>query len=139
MSFQSDLRKFAMNAGTKADLIVKKVCLDLNSDLIKACPVDTGNARSNFFFGNERVQSVSPASSKTGAPSTVRALEFAGSLKAGGVFYITNNVEYIMPIMEYGNSQQLASGGLSRIVARWQGIVAGAAKGSQSSRLEGYR
>lgn len=139
MSFASDLRRFAMRTGTKADRIVKKVCLDLNSDLIKACPVDTGLARSNFFFGVERIQEVEHATNQRGTPSTMRALQFVQNLKAGGVFYITNNVEYIMPIIEYGHSQQLATGGLSRIVARWQEIVSGAAKGSQSSRLEGYR
>jgi hypothetical protein len=140
MSLTSGLSTFARKTGISMDQIHRKVLIDLTGDLVKVCPVDTGYARSNFFFGMSRVTTTSDAGiSKNGAPSTQRALDFASKVRAGGVCYITNNVPYILKIIEYGSSDQCASGGLTRVVARWQEIVDGAAKGVRSGRVESGR
>ena len=140
MSFAGDLQKFADKTGIRMDQVVRKVAFDLDRDLVKACPVDTGMARSNFFIGLDRISSVETEASKNGAPSVARAAAFTSTLKAGGTFYITNNLPYILKIMEYGSSDQMASGGLTRIVARWQQIVdKAAALGSRSSRVAEFR
>ncbi|WP_316411334.1 hypothetical protein [Mesoterricola sediminis] len=121
------------------DQVVRKVAFDLTSDLVKLTPVDTGLARSNWFIDYQRNPSTGIDKVKSGAPSLQRAATFISTLKAGGVFYITNNVPYIM-VLEYGSSNQ-APGGMARItVARWQQVVDGAVKaGSQSSRMTIYR
>ena len=140
MSFSGDLQKFADKTGIRMDQVVRKVCLDLTRDLVKACPVDTGLARSNFFFGIDRSATTGTDASKNGAPSVIRSAAFASTLKAGGTFYITNNLPYILKIMEYGSSDQMATGGLTRIVARWQEIVdKAAALGSRSNRVAEFR
>jgi hypothetical protein len=122
MTFSSDLQKFAQKTGTRMDLVVKKVCLDLTRDLVKATPVDTGMARANYFISFDRSGAVETTPSRNGAPSLTRSAQFASNLKAGGVFYITNNLPYIMAL-EYGSSTQ-APAGMARVtVARWQSIV----------------
>jgi hypothetical protein len=124
MSFASDLSKFAQKTGTRMDQVVRKVCIDLTRDLILATPVDTGLARSSYFFGTDRNASVGDTASKNGSPSLTRSAEFAQNLKAGGVFYITNNVVYIMPL-EFGHSKQ-APAGMARVtVDRWQARLDG--------------
>lgn len=127
MSFQGDISKFAQKTGIAMDKIVRKVNIDMTRDLVKLTPVDTGLARSNWFFGFERDKSVDSSRVKSGSPSFARSAAFASTLKAGDVWYITNNVSYIMPL-EYGHSKK-APGGMARVtVARWQEIVGKAAR-----------
>lgn len=139
MSLTGDLRAFAQNTRIRGDQVVRKVTIDIARDLVQMTPVDTGHARSNWFFGYSPVTAQDPTASKNGAPSIRRSLEFAQNLKAGGVFYITNNVDYIMPL-EYGHSKQ-APAGMARVtVARWQAYIDGALnQGTRSQRLESMR
>lgn len=120
MTFAADLRKFALKTGIRTDQVVRKVCLDLTRDLVKLTPVDTGLARSNYFFGTERNGSRDGGTSKSGAPSLARSAQFAATLKAGGTFYITNNLPYILQITQFGTSQQAAPGSLTTLTANWQ-------------------
>lgn len=138
MSFAGDVALFAKATGIRLDLVMKKVCLDITRDLTKATPVDTGLARSNFFFGYYPNGATGTEASENGAPSNARAREFAQQLTFKA-FYITNNLPYIMKILEYGTSDQMAAGGLSRIVARWQSIVDGAAAGSRQARVQEFK
>ena len=118
-SFGDQLRGFSRSTGIRFDKIVRKVCLDLTRDIVLLTPVDTGMAKSNWFLGTTRVGSIETSASKNGAPSLRRASDFASTLQAGGVFYIVNNLPYIMAL-EYGYSNQ-APAGMARIsVARAQ-------------------
>ena len=123
MSFASDFQNFSRKTGISADQIVRKVCLDLTKDLTKATPVDTGMARSNYFFGMDRTGGTDASLSKGGGPSMARSASFASTLKAGGTFYITNNLPYILQITQYGTSKQAAPGMLTTLVADWQARV----------------
>lgn len=121
--FGEQLRSFSRNTGIRFDKIVRKVCLDLVRELVLLTPVDTGLAKSNWFLGTNRVSSIETTASKNGAPSLGRASNFAATLQAGGVFYITNNLPYIMAL-EYGHSKIQAPHGMARItVERFQNIV----------------
>ena len=123
--FGDALHAWAQQTGIRFDQIVRKVTIDITRDLMLATPVDTGLARSNWFFGNDRVSDVEATASKNGGPSIKRALAWAAGLKAGGIFYITNNLSYILKL-EFGSSKQ-APAGMARVtVARWQKIVDGA-------------
>jgi len=125
IGFGDALHDFAQECGVRFDKIVRKVCIDITRDLMLATPVDTGLARSNWFFGNDPISTVGTVASKNGSPSIQRGLEWAAHLRAGGVFYIVNNVPYILKL-EFGSSEQ-APAGMARItVARWQKIVDGA-------------
>ena len=118
-SFGDQLHGFSRSTGIRFDKIVRKVCLDLTRDIVKLTPVNTGMAKSNWFHGTTRVGNTESSASKNGAPSLRRASDFASTLQAGGVFYIVNNLPYIMAL-EYGSSTQ-APAGMARIsVARAQ-------------------
>ena len=122
MTFSADLSRFAARTGARMDVVVRKVVFDMTSDIVRMTPVDTGHARSNYFWGVSRTETIDPAMSKNGAPSLTRAAEFASGVKAGGVVYLTNNLPYIMRL-EFGHSKQAPSGFARITVARFQAIV----------------
>ncbi len=144
MGFSDEIRAFATQTQIRMDMIVKKVTFDMTKSLVLMTPVDTGRARSNYFFGYDPVSSIDATEDKKGTPSFERCGQFLIALKAGGVFYITNNVEYILAL-EYGGmgrggpkvkgAKTTADGhstqapaGMARVtVARWQSIVKQAA------------
>lgn len=137
--FGDQLHAIAQQTGIRFDRIVRKVTIDITRDLILATPVDTGYARSNWFFGLTRSGGIDSTHSKNGGPSIKRSLDWAAGLKAGGIFYIVNNVPYIMRL-EYGSSKQAPTGMARNVVERWQKIVEGAVReGSRSSRVSEYR
>ena len=122
MSFGGDLASFARKTGITMDRIMRKICLDLIKDLVLLTPVDSGLARSNYFFGTDRAGGLENAKDRSGSASFARASQFAGTLQAGGVFYIVNNLPYIMAL-EFGHSGQ-APNGMARIaVARAQAVI----------------
>ena len=122
MTFGGDLLAFADKGNARVNHTVRKVAFELTRDLVQATPVDTGLARSNYFLGNDRVESTDTTASTNGAPSLGRAAQFAATVVAGGVFYITNNLPYVMAL-EFGSSQQAPLGFARGIVADWQGRV----------------
>ena len=74
---------------------------------------------SNWFVGDSRITSVDESPTKNGSASNKRASDFASTLHAGGVFYITNNLPYIMRL-EFGSSSQ-APAGMARVTcSKWQ-------------------
>lgn len=138
MSFGSDIQAFSRGTSIKLDKVVRKVIIDMTSDIMKMTPVDTGAARSNWFWGASRVDSVDTSQNKRGTPSIQRAADFAEGLKgkAAGTFYLTNNLPYILAL-EFGSSKQAPSGMARVVVARWQQIVSGAVNSmSQGNRLD---
>lgn len=123
MSFGADLQGFAQRTGIKFDKVLRKVVIDMTSEIVRMTPVDTGHARSNYFWGNSRVSNIDPAMSKNGSESLVRSFEFSKEVRAGGTCYITNNLPYILKL-EYESWSKQAPAGMARVtVARWQGIV----------------
>lgn len=134
--FESQLRSFSTKTGINFDKVLRKVVIDLTTDIVSMTPVGNpefwlhpnsappgytgGHARSNYFWGVQRVTAIDPTIDKSGAASMARAFTFASSVKAGGVCYITNNLPYMMAL-EYGHSQRQAPHGMARIaVARAQ-------------------
>lgn len=126
-TFAAQLEAFAQKTRIRLDQVVRKVAFDLTSSIVQMTPVDTGLARSSWFIGDTQTQDISASGSPNGAASLARAASFAATVKAGGTFYVFNNLPYIMAL-EYGHSKQ-APAGMARItVARWQKIVDQAVK-----------
>ena len=122
MSFSGDIQKFQKKTRINADTVLRKITLDLTRDLVLATPVKSGLARSSYYFGQERSGAVEKSADKSGQPTLARCAAFTATLNAGGVYYITNNLPYIMAL-EYGHSKQ-APAGMGRVtVARWQQYV----------------
>ena len=119
MSFQSDIKAFAMTTGTRMDLVVKKVVFDLYGLVVKRTPVDTGYLRANWQVGiNVRPQGIIGDAGRKGKrdrhrASLTNAAKSMGDIRAGGVVYLVNNVPYALQI-EFGGSKQ-APEGMARI------------------------
>ena len=126
-SFALDLQRFARKASAVPDQILRKVVFDITREIVQKTPVDTGHARSNWFWGVQVVSDEDATMSKSGAPSLTRAASFASTVRSGGVVYLTNNLPYIMAL-EFGSSQQAPAGMVRITVARWQSIVDRAAR-----------
>lgn len=126
-TFALDVKLFAEKAGTVPDKVLRKVVFDITREIIQKTPVDTGHARSNWFWGVQVVSDEDATLSKSGAPSLARAASFASTVRSGGVVYLTNNLPYILPL-EFGSSQQAPAGMVRITVSRWQSIVDRAAR-----------
>ena len=116
MSFSLDLQKFAKKAGNNAAAVVKKVGIDMFSQVVVRTPVDTGRAR-----GNWQVTFNSPASGTlndldpTGRNTQAQISGKMTGWKQGDI-WMTNNLPYARRL-EYGWSQQ-APAGFVRITVR---------------------
>lgn len=90
MSFEGDMRNaFERKVEGLLDKVVRKVALDIQGDLDRSTPVDTGRARSNWFgsVGSPRKDAQEIF---TGSP----AVDFSG-YKNGLKVFISNNLSLI--------------------------------------------
>jgi hypothetical protein len=123
-AFAGGLAAWSRETGISLNKVVRKIVLDFTGELVMANPVDTGLSRSNWFFGFDRPTGTDTIKDKRGGPSLARASAFTSSLVNGGLFYITNNLPYIMAL-EYGHSQQAPSGMARILVNKWNAALRG--------------
>lgn len=110
MSFRSDIQKFVAKTKLSMDVVVRKVTIDLATEIIRRSPVDTGRFRGNWMLGVGSVDiSTIEAADNFGGESLARIKQFAENLRAGGIVYITNSLPYARRL-EYGWSQQAPQG-----------------------------
>lgn len=113
----ADLAKFT------ADRLVK-LAIDIQANLVEACPVDIGWARAGFVptFGRpyEGGSDLDPDPSKVSAARGVQAASIAAMsayrLKDGPLF-VANNVSYIIPLVN-GHSLQAPRGWVPNAIER---------------------
>jgi hypothetical protein len=114
--FSDQLAKFAAKTKIKADVVVRKVTLDIAGAMILRAPVDTGRFRGAFVYGQGAPNTSTPEMlDKDGSLALARISQQVGSMTAGGVAYITNSLPYARRL-EYGWSKQ-APQGFVRITA----------------------
>lgn len=136
-SFGLDVRKWCEKAKDRADLVVRKVSIDLLASVVQMSPVGNPDLWQHppppgyvggRFKGNWQVRvnaqpvgetgHIDPGGSDTlAAGSTV-----GGAAKAGDIIFIVNNVPYAIAL-EYGWSSQAPAGMVGVTVARFQQIV----------------
>jgi hypothetical protein len=112
-TFTLDVKAFAEKAGEAADMIVRKICLDLFSDITTNTPVDTGRARANWFASVNQPSIVTVEYSGSPASAAQGAIADAGvaiSQATGNVFWISNNLPYIYRLEFEGWSKQAPNG-----------------------------
>src|SRR5690348_12134846 len=109
-TFALDVSRWAAKARGRADLVVRKVSLDVFSRVIKRTPVDTGRARGNWqaSIGAQAVGEVA-TTDKSGASTVAAAQAVTSQAKAGDVVWLINNVPYIRRL-ETGWSKQAPAG-----------------------------
>ncbi len=126
MSFAEDIKKFAQKAGDNADMVVRKVVLDIGRSLVEKTPVGNpdlwqnpdnkpdgyvgGHARANWSHSigalvNQEFKEIDA----TGGASIDRIVGSVPVKAAGKVHYIQNSVPYIQAL-EDGHSTQAPAG-----------------------------
>jgi len=114
-TFALDLKKFADKYGKKADLVVRKVVLDLGKAVVMRTPVGDpsywkgkapkgyvgGRARGNWQHGTRLKKSQFDVTDKKGGMSMARILTTLPRDAGGKIHYLSNNVPYIL-LLEKG-------------------------------------
>lgn len=110
MGFAADLRVLCERAGDKADLVVRKLALDIGGTLIDMSPVDTGRFKNNWVtsVGYRSVAAVGSANG--GGDGAIYMLkDVVRQWRPGQTIFITNNLPYARRL-EYGHSKQAPNG-----------------------------
>lgn len=119
MTFSADVEKWAKATNTGIEKTIRVVCLSVVKEVVERTPVDQGRLRGNWFAtigqpSNEETDVVDK-SGKEGAATVSRA-QPAIKAAPGQQFWLTNNVEYAVPI-EFGHSREKSPAGMVRITA----------------------
>lgn len=122
-TFTMDITAFINKAGASADQVVRKVCLDLLSDIVVNTPVDTGRARANWLASisspnTATVQYSGDAQSASG--KSIGDAQAAIAQAPGNVFWISNNLPYIYRLEFEGWSKQAPNGMVRLAIDRAQ-------------------
>ena len=116
MSFSADITRFVAKTNGNIDIVVRKITLDIFRNVVKRTPVDTGRARAGWQI-EETLHSIKVNKDDPTGQRTIReARQLINAIRAGGVIYVLNNVEYILPL-EYGSSKQ-APNGMARLTVQ---------------------
>lgn len=110
MSFSLNLKKLAEKAGANADLVVKKIAVDVLSSVVNKSPVDTGRFRGNWQLSIGNVDSnINSADHKTGAGAIAKGSAELAGFKSGKTIFISNSLAYAQRL-ENGYSMQAPQG-----------------------------
>ena len=106
-AFTASLRRNGKKL-TEDDLVLfhKKVSLDALGRVVEKTPVDTGRARANWQVG---IDNAPEGEVPIGTDPRGNGLAALTALRPNRVVYISNNVEYIVPLEE-GSSNQAPNG-----------------------------
>jgi hypothetical protein len=125
--FEAQIAAFVAKAKGNADLVVRKVGLDMFSRVIQKSPVDEGRFKSSWVVSVNSIPVDDPGTiDKTGAPSFQRVSAAVVGLKAGNVITMVSNLAYSRRL-EYGWSQQAPAGMVRITISEFAGIVKSAA------------
>lgn len=126
--FSIDIAAFVAKAKDNADLVLRKVALDMFSRVVIKTPVDTGRARGAWqcAIGSIPAGQVNHLD-KTGTETIARINAAVAPAKAGNVVYLVANLPYINAL-EYGHSKQAPNGMVRLTVAEFNAAVERAAQ-----------
>jgi hypothetical protein len=138
--FTAKMEELLNKAHAKADSIVSESVLELQQQIIEATPVDTGQAKSNWFIETDQCSGRTTTDKEQG--NIAEAKQLLARLPSGksrpAYYYLFNNLPYIR-VLEYGlypnppknptgktvngYSTQAPQGFFRLSVAGWQQIV----------------
>lgn len=107
MGFAADLNKLCKRAGDKAEMVVRKTALELQSGMIEMSPVDTGRFKGNWQCGIGAMNADTSAAPGSDAEGRTQAV-LAG-WKPGQTIWLTNSLPYARRL-ENGWSKQAPAG-----------------------------
>ena len=122
-SFGAQLRRFSDKTKAKMDMAVRKIVLDVFSNVIHMSPVDEGRFKGNWLpaIGSApagTVETLDP----DGNIVIAKVQGVVGEIKAGDVIYMVNNLPYAKRLEE-GYSGQAPAGMVALTVQRFQPIA----------------
>ena len=122
-TFRLDIAKFAAKAGANAELVVRKISIDLFTKTIKRTPVDTGRARANWNTSvNAPDVGVTQTTDTSGVAAIGEVKARIGNWKQGDI-YLTNSLPYIRRLEYDGWSKQAPAGMVRVTVTEFQTFV----------------
>ena len=105
-TFSADISRFVRKAQENADKATQLIVYDLFRRVVEKTPVDEGTLRRSW------VPSIgAPATGTSGE----KPLQFALTVKAGEVIYLTNNQPYA-GVVEYGGYPNQPKGGAEKTI-----------------------
>lgn len=107
MGFAADLRKLCDRAGDKAEMVVRKTALELQSGMIEMSPVDTGRFKGNWQCGIGTMNADTSAAPGSDAEGRTQAV--LEGWKPGQTIFLTNSLPYAARL-ERGWSKQAPTG-----------------------------
>lgn len=123
MSFASELRAFASKSQQNADLVRRRVAIEIFERVIKRSPVDTGRFRGNWQASvGDYPRSIIEDTDPTGAGASANMVSLVLGDKTNHPLYLVNNLPYSLRL-EHGHSQQAPSGMVKVTVSEFQQIV----------------
>jgi hypothetical protein len=123
-SFADSVARFTKKAEAKVEMAVRKIAIDVFSEVVMMTPVDTGRARGNWQCKIGAIPNGTLELDDTAGTATISAIQAeALNLRAGQPIFLINNLPYI-EALEHGHSSQAPSGMVRLTVQRWKPIVA---------------
>lgn len=125
--FSAQVAAFCAKAKGNADLVVRKIALDMFSRVIMKSPVDTGRFKGNWQVAIGSIPSGTlEIADKDGTATIAKVTAETLGVKAGDVIYLVNNLAYARPL-EYGHSKQAPNGMVRLTIAEYGPVVSQAA------------
>lgn len=123
-AFAIDVARFVAKAKGNTDLVVRKICFDIFSRVIKKTPVDKGRAKGNWAVA---IGQPAPATDrpfdKSGQRTIADMKTFVNDqMQAGKIIYLTNTLPYILRLEE-GYSRKAPAGMVALTLREFPGVV----------------
>jgi len=117
------MAKFNVQTLEQADMIRRKIILEVLRGVVKRTPVDSGRARGNWQASiSKPISREVDRKDKTGSSTVSEESGTVQSSSPDDTLYLTNNVPYIL-ILEDGRSNQAPNGMLKVTLAQFPYIV----------------
>lgn len=131
-SFSLNIAAWCEKAKDRADLVVRKVALDVGSRVVLRSPVDTGRFRANWQYGvGAPVVKITETFDKSGQETIARIGTLAATARLGDVIYLSNSLPYALKL-EGGSSKQAPGGMVGLTVLEFQAAVDRSAAAAKS-------
>jgi HK97 gp10 family phage protein len=114
--FNLQLSKWASQFKGDMDALARQTCQEIAVKVVKDTPVDTGFLRSSWQ------PSIGAPATSTGGNADTKVSIVAASVKAGDIFWMTNNAEYA-PYVEFGTRRMRGRFFVTRNVKRAKSVV----------------
>lgn len=122
-TFALDIKAWCEKAKDRAELVVRKVALDVGSRVVQRSPVDTGRFRANWQYGVGQPNVKITEQTDAGGTATIaRIATAAASARLGEVIYLSNSLPYALRL-EAGYSKQAPAGMVGITVMEFQAAV----------------